>query len=82
MKQESATEFRISLSILPYLFRSSLNQWLFLACLVVFFGITIFNDRVAKTREKKKECVGFWKCNDLKRGGEQQARGEPPGSGL
>lgn len=37
IKARDWTEFRIALSMLPYLFRSSLNQWLFLACLVAFF---------------------------------------------
>ena len=37
IKARHWTEFRIALSMLPYLFRSSLNRWLFLACLVAFF---------------------------------------------
>lgn len=66
-KRGTETEFRLSLSILPYLFIGSLNQWLFLACLVVFFKITIFKGCVAKTRGKKKVCVGFQKYSTMKK---------------
>lgn len=59
IKARDCTEFRSSLSILPYLFRGSLNPWLFLACLVVFFKIAIFKGCVAKSRGKKEGVCGL-----------------------